>query len=111
MLCNQMWGKNSQSDIRKTTKYVLANTKLDYNSARCDLYAHYYESQAMMRADKQSWNAYNQIFRDQILQNQDKDGSWKVPGGGQKIEAVAPTWAASNMEGKIYRTTLCTLML
>ena len=111
MLCNQMWGKNSQSDIRKTTKYVLANTKLDYNSARCDLYAHYYESQAMMRADKQSWIAYNQIFRDQILQNQDTDGSWKVPGGGQKIEAVAPTWAASNMEGKIYRTTLCTLML
>jgi hypothetical protein len=111
MLCNQMWGKGSNSDIRKSAKYILANTKLDYNSGRCDLYAHYYESQAMIRADKETWNAYNQIFRDQILQNQDTDGSWKVPGGGQKIEAVAPTWAASSMEGKIYRTCLCTLML
>ena len=50
-------------------------------------------------------------FRDQLLANQDADGSWKIPGGGHKIAAVAPQWAADTAEGKIYRTTLCTLML
>ena len=111
MLCNQMWGKGGSSDVRKAAKYVLANTRLDYNSERCDLYAHYYESQAMMQSGKENWKTYNELFRDQILHNQDVDGSWKVPGGGKKIEAVAPSWAAANQEGKIYRTCLCTLML
>lgn len=111
MLCNQMWGKGSSSDVRKAAKYVIANTRLDYNSERCDLYAHYYESQAMMQSGKENWKTYNELFRDQILLNQDVDGSWKVPGGGKKIEAVAPSWAAANQEGKIYRTCLCTLML
>ena len=111
MLCNQMLGKGDSSNVRKAAKYVLANTRLDYNSAHCDLYAHYYESQAMMQSGGKNWKQYNELFRDQILQNQDTDGSWKVPGGGRKIEAVAPSWAASNQEGKIYRTCLCTLML
>lgn len=111
MLCNQMWGKGNSSDVRKAAKYVIANTRLDYNSEQCDLYAHYYESQAMMQSGKENWKTYNELFRDQILHNQDVDGSWKVPGGGKKIEAVAPSWAAANHEGKIYRTCLCTLML
>ena len=111
MLCQQMWNKGGRADVRKAAEYVLANTRFDYNSERCDLYAHYYESQAMMQAGKENWKTYNELFRDQILHNQDVDGSWKVPGGGKKIEAVAPSWAAANQEGKIYRTCLCTLML
>ena len=111
MLCNQMFGKGNGADVRKASKYVLANTRRDYNSAHCDLYAHYYESQAMMQSGGSNWKTYNDLFRDQILQNQDSDGSWKIPGGGRKIEAVAPSWAAASHEGKIYRTCLCTLML
>lgn len=111
MLCQQMWNKGGGADVRKAAKYVLANTRFDYNSERCDLYAHYYESQAMMQSGGRNWETYNEMFRDQLLANQDTDGSWKVPGGGHKIEAVAPQWAADTAEGKIYRTTLCTLML
>ncbi|MBC8127602.1 MAG: terpene cyclase/mutase family protein [Gloeobacteraceae cyanobacterium ES-bin-144] len=111
MLCYQMWDKGDDADVRKATKYVLVNTRLDYNSSRCDLYAHYYESQAMMQSGGEAWKTYNSLFRDQILNNQDSDGSWRIPGGGQKIEAVAPLWAASTQEGKIYRTSLCILML
>lgn len=101
MLCNQMWDKGKRSEVSKAAKYVLENTKLDYNSKdNSDLYAHYYESQAMMQRGGSEWTKYNAIFRDQILNNQAEDGSWKPTG--------------SNLRGTadpIYRTALCTLML
>jgi len=107
MLCNQMWGKGGSSEVRRAAKYLLENSRFDYNSANCDLYGHYYESQAMMQRGGNDWKQYNAMFRDQLLNNQDADGSWKVPGGGQKIRAAAPSYTGD----KTYRTCLCTLML
>ena len=107
MLCNQMWGKGGSSEVRHAAKYLLANTRFDYNGANCDLYGHYYESQAMMQRGGNDWKQYNALFRDQLLNNQDTDGSWKSPGGGQKIRAAAPSYTGD----KTYRTCLCTLML
>jgi hypothetical protein len=107
MLCNQMWDKGSRAEVRKAAKYVLENTRFDYNTGFCDLYGHYYESQAMMQRGGAEWKQYNDLFRDQLLDNQDADGSWKTPGGGNKPRAVAASWQTD----KIYRTCLCTLML
>ncbi|MEY3898724.1 MAG: hypothetical protein RLZZ214_4246 [Verrucomicrobiota bacterium] len=107
MLCNQMWEKGNRAEVRKGAKYVLENTRFDYNSEFCDLYGHYYESQAMMQRGGAEWKQYNDLFRDQLLDNQDADGSWKTPGGGKKPRAVAASWQTD----KIYRTCLCTLML
>lgn len=101
MLCNQMWDKGNRSEVRKAGKYILENTKLDYMSKESsNLYAHYYESQAMMQRGGDEWAKYNKLFRDQILNNQDSDGSWKMPGH-----------PAHGMSDKVYRTALCTLML
>ena len=61
----------------------------------------------MMQRGGDEWKKYNDMFRDQLLSNQDADGSWKVPGGGKKIRAVGPNFVTD----KIYRTCLCTLML
>lgn len=102
MLCNQMWGKGARSEVRKAAKYVTENSKLDYNTQDSDLYAHYYESQAMMQLGGEDWKFYNNLFRDQILNNQDGDGSWKQPGLARDFNGD---------QGKIYRTALCTLML
>ena len=55
----------------------------------CDLYAHYYESQAMMQSGGKNWTEYNKLFRDQILQNQDSDGSWKV---ARRRQARSKPW-------------------
>lgn len=107
MLCNQMWGKGNLSGVRKGAKYILENSKFDYNTEFCDLYGHYYESQAMMQTGGKEWTQYNNMFRDQLLGNQDEDGSWKTPGGGKKPRAVAASWVGD----KTYRTCLCTLML
>jgi len=37
MLCHQMWDKGNSSDVRKAAKYVIENTRFDYNSEHCDL--------------------------------------------------------------------------
>jgi hypothetical protein len=97
-----MWGKGGRSEVRKGAKYIVENTKLDYNGNDSDLYCHYYESQAMMQMGGEDWKFYNNLFRDQILNNQDTDGSWKQPGNARDLVGE---------EGKVYRTALCTLML
>jgi hypothetical protein len=109
MLCNQMWGKAGKAGIRTAAEYILNNSKFDYNTRFCDLYGHYYESQAMMQRGGEDWKKYNDMFRDQLINNQEADGSWKVPGGTAKsIRAVGAPLMKSN---KHYRTTLCILML
>ena len=60
-------------------KYIKENTKFDWNTEDSDLYGHYYESQAMMQAGGDDWKFYNDLFRDQFLNNQNPDGSWKAP--------------------------------
>lgn len=110
MLCNQMWGKGNSSDVRKAGDYVMSNSKFDFNGECCDLYGHYYESQAMMQLGDKYWVHYNGMFRDQLLKNQNPDGSWKKPGGNlpdEKVRAVAARFRSN----EVYRTCLCTLML
>ncbi|MEI6604328.1 MAG: prenyltransferase/squalene oxidase repeat-containing protein [Verrucomicrobiota bacterium] len=106
-LCLQMWGKGNGAEVNHAIKYIKENTKFEYKGECCDLYGHYYESQAMMQRGGDAWKFYNALYRDQLLNNQDTDGSWKAPGGGGKIRAVAPSWQGD----KIYRTCLCTLMM
>jgi hypothetical protein len=60
-----------------------------------------------MQLGGEYWEKYNLMFRDQVLKGQDTDGSWRVPGGGKEIRAVAPEF----VQNKTYRTTLCILML
>jgi hypothetical protein len=107
MLCLQMWGKESAGSVRSGGKYIEKKSKLEFNGEDCDLYGHYYEGQAMMNRGGEQWTKYNAMFRDQILNNQNPDGSWKAPGGGKKPNAVAAGYT-SNVH---YRNCLCILML
>jgi hypothetical protein len=108
VLCNQMWDKGGSLEVIKGCSYIVKNTKFNYNGPESDLYCHYYESQAMMQKGGKEWIAYNNIFRDQVLNNQNEDGSWKPPGGGGPIFAVEANRLTSDAH---YRTCLCTLML
>ncbi len=107
VLCLQMGGKGSQADARKGAKYIMDKSKFVYDSQYSDLYGHYYEAQAMMNRGGREWEWYNAMFREQILKNQNPDGSWKAPGGGRGIRAVAAQFTTNNH----YRTCLNTLML
>ncbi len=108
LLANQMWGKGGRSEVRKGADYILKNSKFTYDDEFADLYAHYYESQAMMQMGGEHWQKYNELFRDQVLKGQNPDGSWRVPGGGKdNIRAVSPSFT----HNAVYRAALCTLML
>ncbi len=108
VLCNQMWNRGGSLEVVKGCDYIAKNTQLNYNGPKCDLYSHYYESQAMMQKGGAEWQKYNSIFRDQILGNQNGDGSWKPAGGNGEILAVEPGLLHGDAH---YRTCLCTLML
>ena len=84
MLCNQMWEKGKGSNINKAAKYILENTNFDFKK-NANLYAHYYESQAMMQRGGNDWKKYNELFRDQLLSNQETDGSWNNPPGSPSV--------------------------
>ena len=111
MLAYQMWAKSHDSVVRKGSKYLRRNPKLDYNTENADLYRHYYHVQAMMNRGGEDWRAYNAIFRDQLLGNQNADGSYKNVGGGAKVKAVAPTYHGDSPMATHYRTFLATLIL
>lgn len=110
MLAMQMWGKGSDKVVRQGSKYVKKNAKLDYNTEDADLYAHYYYAQAMINRGGADWSFYNKMFRDQILNNQNADGSWKNVGGGDKVPA-AMAYQGNSAQAVHYRTCLATFML
>jgi hypothetical protein len=96
VLCLQMWDKESSKEVRKGSDHIIKLTKLKWGTPDCNLYAHYYEAQAMMNRGGKDWQKYNALMRDEVLKNQKPDGTWS--GGDAKY-------------GPIYDTTLCTLML
>jgi hypothetical protein len=107
MLCMQIWDKGSRSEVRAGARYVDANTRFEYNTRFADLYGHYYEAQAMLNRGGEQWKRHNRLFRDELIRNQNPDGSWKPPGGGKELRAVAPAY----QNDATYRTCLCVLML
>jgi hypothetical protein len=106
-LCLQIWGKESGAAVRNAARYVDGNTKFEYDTRFADLYGHYYEAQAMLNRGGEQWRRYNALFREELLKHQQPDGSWKVPGGGGELRAVAPAYT----KDATYRTCLCALML
>lgn len=111
MLAHQLWGKSHAGVVRKGARYIKKNTKFDYNTEHADLYRHYYHAQAMINRGGADWDFYNAIFRDQLLNNQNADGSWKDVGGGAKVNAVAPQFQGGSALATHYRTCLATLTL
>jgi len=109
LLSLQLFDRGSSAPARRAASYIEKNTRFEFNSIYSDLYGHYYEAQAMLNRGGAQWRKYNEMFRDQLLQNQNQDGSWKAPNGGKTagIRAVAPQFV-TNVH---YRTALCTLML
>jgi hypothetical protein len=103
VLCLQLWDKGSRGAARDGAKYIDKNTSLDYNAKSGDLYCHYYEAQAMMNRGGEQWKRYNNLFREQLLKNQNADGSFKTPGGGMQMNTHYATCLATLMLEVYYR--------
>jgi hypothetical protein len=107
LLCMQLSGmKPSRSLLRTSIDHILENHVVDYASPKANLYAWYYNTYGIFMAQDR-WNTWNDMFLDQIVNNQSQDGSW--PPTGTRIHAYAGT--GNDKSWMVYRTALCTLML
>ncbi|MDA7619488.1 terpene cyclase/mutase family protein [bacterium] len=97
-LCVQQHKGNNHAAVGKGRRYMDKHNSFDFKKY-ANLYDHYYTSQAMINLGGKSWKVYNQLFRDELIKNQAKDGSWGDPAGNH------------HSAGKTYNTCLATLML
>jgi hypothetical protein len=111
MLSFQIWGQGSKPAVRHGSKYALKEMPFEWNGPNCDLYAHYYLAQAMFQRGGTEWASYQPAFHQAISDSQSDDGSWPVPGGGNKIAVPGALFTNNTADGRHYRTTLATLML
>ena len=84
----------------------LARDPCDWTK-NANLYCWYYNTQAFFQKGGKDWETWNQQCRDQLLANQNPDGSYAQESG----DFSAATSAAAGPDAAIYRTCLCTLML
>jgi len=111
VLAYQMLGKSHDSVVRQGAKHIKKNAKFDWNTADAALYQHYYHAQAMINRGGADWTFYNNLFRDQVLNNQNADGTYKNVGGGAKIKGVGTSYKGGSQMATHYRTCLATFML
>ena len=110
-LCFQIWDDAANREARKAVKFMDRKMNFAWNTPDADLYGHYYAVQAMINHGGKTWEKYNSMFRDEVLNNQSQDGSFKDLGGGQKVNAVGASFVGNSAMAKHYRTCLATLML
>ncbi|MFP6899928.1 MAG: prenyltransferase/squalene oxidase repeat-containing protein, partial [Opitutales bacterium] len=97
-------GQDRNLVINKACQHILQHSKFRYDSSEANLYSWYYETQALFNKGGIYWEKWNQQMQPELIRAQDEDGSWKKEGSGT-------TDKRAHSDGKVYRTTLCILML
>src|SRR4030095_13922015 len=111
VLCTYFWKQDKDRSVRDGIEHMLNMTDqkpVKYKGDSADLYAWYYDTQACLTFGGKSWDKWNRLFQDQILNNQSFDGSWPP------VNSKAPCSELQRKPdgaGPYYRTCLCTLML
>lgn len=100
VLSLQMGGKENSSAVRNGVSYIMDNMKFDFKSENSDLYALYYEAQALMIRGGRDWQEFNDRIKGSLIPHQNADGSWPAPGDASHGTTQEP-----------YRSCLCILTL
>lgn len=100
VLAFQMWDEGGSENVKSVIKYISANT--DFKWASANLYYHYYNAQALINYGGEDWEKYNNLFRDELLDNQAKEGTW-VNGGTSHSNLHMTTCLATFMLEVYYR--------
>ncbi|HEY7313045.1 MAG TPA: prenyltransferase/squalene oxidase repeat-containing protein, partial [Gemmataceae bacterium] len=100
----QLLGKGDDANIPRTMTYLTTiPVQWGGGNPQYFYYFHYYAIQAFYQAGGKEWNDWHPRVRELLLEKQNKDGSWDVPGGSE-ANLVTPT-------SKIYSTAMATLVL
>jgi len=106
-LCLYLLGdKNKEFKGGYNTITSLGIENLQWKGNAWSLYEWYYATQVVFFEGGQNWKDWNRKFQTMLLKNQFKDGHWESPSnresGGRHL---------SGINGKVYSTALCSLML
>ena len=102
VLCLQMIGLRDSKAAKAGIDYVTESIK-DQKLHLGQLYYHYYNAQAMINHGGSEWKKYNKFFRDDLLDLQNKDGSWPASGGHGAMNPVMATCLSTFMLEVYYR--------
>ena len=130
-LCLQQWDKGKSKPVREGVKLIMEGLELrdkpnakvsdfsplysmKYDGPNCDLYAWYYAVQVMRNAEGKEWEAMNKAILEDVLPQQNEDGSFKFENGkidrNEKLVHVRGTEAVGNSRD-VYLQALNTLIL
>ena len=106
-----MHGKMKQHKIRDGARYIMDQGEVSYDSMDADLYGWYYVNQVMFMLGGGNWKKWNGWFQEQVINAQNKDGSFKREGPGGDIDAPVNGTLAAGPDAEIYRAAFCILLL
>ena len=106
VLAMQMWDpKKYRKEIDQGVEFILDSHPGRHEKPHFNKYGWYYHTQACFQAGGKAWKDWNNYFQDEVVDHQNADGSWTDWGH----HGHGPD--ANSVEGKVYSTTLCILML
>jgi hypothetical protein len=76
VLCFQLWDDGNSKSAKAGIDYLTRNMAFKWNTGSSNLYYQYYNAQAMINHGGKEWDKYNKLFRDELLDGQERDGSW-----------------------------------
>jgi len=107
LLCKLYWQGKMDAKLRESVKEIMAGPDVSYVAATSNLYSWYYNTQACFMVGGSTWEKWNRMFQDELIRNQTPLGNWP-PIQAAKDKSLNKE---DTMDGNLYRTCLCTLML
>lgn len=110
VLSLQLLGDSEAAEVKQTLPRLLnVETKFRAGNAN-STYGWYYITQALFHAGGHWWAEWNTRLRDQLVENQDADGSWGSPGSAAWQDNMT-TNKVKGKDTRVYHTTLMCLAL
>jgi hypothetical protein len=106
-ICFQMWGEENHRTARNALRWMNRNLEPVYASEEANLYAWYYITLSLFQRGSTYWEKWNKKWRDEILRNQNEDGTWKPEGGAANHHSTG----GAGPDANLYRLCLNTLSL
>ncbi len=105
ILSLQFLEKSYRTRARKAFAYWFDELpEFKFDGPDCDIYASYYINQAIFNYGGPDWKKWNSQMMPEMLKAQSSDGTYGLEGKGLSEDRA-------DVDAKIYRTALCTLML